>query len=96
MELLGTTEARRCTSCSVFWRLQVMIHQGTATVESQGVLIAECGPGEFLGEARPGPATRVHANPAMQTKLRDRFDKNLADDALSQPANLGVNMRAKQ
>ena len=37
----------------IFWGLwQVMIHQGTATVESQGVLIAECGPGEFLGEAR--------------------------------------------
>ena len=30
---------------------QVMIHQGTAMVESQGVFIAECGPGEFLGEA---------------------------------------------
>lgn len=28
-----------------------MIHQGHAVVESQGVLIAECGPGEFLGEA---------------------------------------------
>lgn len=31
-----------------------MIHQGHAVVESQGVLIAECGPGEFLGEAGSG------------------------------------------
>ena len=31
---------------------KVMIHQGNAIVESQGVYIAECGPGEFLGEAK--------------------------------------------
>lgn len=51
-------------------RYGVMIHQGTALVESQGVLIAECGPGEFLGEvAILGLSTTSSATVRAQTKI---------------------------
>ncbi|CAJ1376225.1 unnamed protein product, partial [Effrenium voratum] len=48
----------------------VMIHQGNAIVESQGVYIAECGPGEFLGEvAILGLAKVSSATVRAQTKI---------------------------
>jgi len=51
-------------------RYGVMIHQGHAVVESQGVLIAECGPGEFLGEvAILGLAKTSSATVRAQTKI---------------------------
>ncbi|CAE7790212.1 unnamed protein product [Symbiodinium sp. CCMP2592] len=51
-------------------RYGVMIHQGTATVESQGVLIAECGPGEFLGEvAILGLSSTSSATVKAHTKI---------------------------
>lgn len=51
-------------------RYGVMIHQGTALVESQGVLIAECGPGEFLGEvAILGLSSTSSATVRAQTKI---------------------------
>ena len=37
-------------------------------VESQGVLIAECGPGEFLGEAGPGDVFRA-GYPSISPKV---------------------------
>ena len=52
----------RCTLL-VAPKNEVMIHQGTALVESQGVLIAECGPGEFLGEARLGKKGAIKKGP---------------------------------
>lgn len=51
-------------------RYGVMIHQGHAVVESQGVLIAECGPGEFLGEvAILGLSKTSSATVRAQTKI---------------------------
>ena len=50
-----------------------MIHQGTATVESQGVLIAECGPGEFLGEARAWDESESEHGPADGSQCRSRM-----------------------
>ncbi|CAK9099556.1 unnamed protein product [Durusdinium trenchii] len=51
-------------------RYGVMLHQGTAVVESQGVLIAECGPGEFLGEvAILGLSKTSSATVRAQTKI---------------------------
>lgn len=51
-------------------RYGVMIHQGTAVVESQGVVLAECGPGEFLGEvAILGLAKTSSATVRASTKI---------------------------
>lgn len=53
-----------------------MIHQGHAVVESQGVLIAECGPGEFLGEAGSGSSgvMETHLGGSKKQQIYGKFD----------------------
>ena len=50
-------------------------------VESQGVLIAECGPGEFLGEAGPGDVFRA-GYPNISPKVDRSFWKKRRNDKM--------------